>query len=201
MQPSREEWYAWEQSTLRALAVGVREARERSGMSQRALAEAAGVDRGQIANLESSANSDSASRTTELPRLGLIVRLALALRIPPLELLYPDLADGPAEVWPGTTTTSFEAAQWFSGELLASDIKDDEMTSGSTNEKIRLSRAKRSAQRQLREAVNVLTNAQWTPSNSAVTPELAEQVITSHKQRLRDIVDLMKRLGMTIKDA
>ncbi len=48
--------------------------------------------------------------------LGELLVLAAALEVPPMLLLYPDLADGPVEALPGVTTTSIRAAQWFGGE-------------------------------------------------------------------------------------
>ncbi len=47
--------------------------------------------------------------------LGELLVLAAALEVPPMLLLYPDLADGPVEALPGVRTTSFRAALWFGG--------------------------------------------------------------------------------------
>jgi hypothetical protein len=43
--------------------------------------------------------------------------LAWALRVPPVQLLYPQMPDGKVEVVPGIEKPSIEAAQWFSGEM------------------------------------------------------------------------------------
>ncbi|MCF3940909.1 helix-turn-helix domain-containing protein [Gordonia tangerina] len=51
------------------------------------------------------------------PTVTELIVLARALRVPPLELIYPNLPDGFAEAWPGHTERAFVAAQWFSGEL------------------------------------------------------------------------------------
>lgn len=42
--------------------------------------------------------------------------LAWALRVPPVQLLYPDMPDGEVEIVPQIEKPSIEAAQWFSGE-------------------------------------------------------------------------------------
>jgi hypothetical protein len=66
------------------------------------------ISRAAIANYES-------GRKKGLDIAELLV-IAGALRIPPVALLFPQLPDGPVEVLPGTETTSWEAAEWFSGE-------------------------------------------------------------------------------------
>lgn len=43
--------------------------------------------------------------------------IARALDVPPAQLLYPDLPDGPVEVLPGEHVTSIDAVRWFSGEI------------------------------------------------------------------------------------
>lgn len=42
--------------------------------------------------------------------------LARALGVPPVQLLYPDLIDGPVEVLPGVVAKSGKALRWFTGE-------------------------------------------------------------------------------------
>lgn len=42
--------------------------------------------------------------------------LAAALRVPPVQLIFPDLIDGPVEVIPNVTVDSHEAMAWFTGE-------------------------------------------------------------------------------------
>lgn len=93
-----------------------------------------------LANLESAAGDRP--RVYEVPAVTTLVRLALALGIPPIELIYPDLPDGPVEVWPGQEVKSFEAVQWFSGETTANDI-DPDAAPPDSNERLRLSRERR----------------------------------------------------------
>ncbi|TYQ10814.1 UNVERIFIED_ORG: helix-turn-helix protein [Gordonia westfalica J30] len=44
--------------------------------------------------------------------------IAAALGVPPVELLYPNLPDGEADVLPLVTTRSIVAAQWLAGEVM-----------------------------------------------------------------------------------
>lgn len=132
-----DEWKRWERDALVRIAGAVRQARERAGLSQAQLAAEAGMSRGVLANLESGAGDSP--RVFEVPSVTTLIRLASALGIPPIELIYPDLPDGPVEVWPGQQTTSFQAVQWFSGESTANDIDPDAAPSDS-NERLRLSR-------------------------------------------------------------
>ncbi len=57
-----------------------------------------------------------------------LLTLAAAMQIPPLALIFPDLPDGPVELLPNVTTTSWDAAAWFSGEA-PSPLSDDETPS------------------------------------------------------------------------
>lgn len=66
------------------------------------------ISRAAIANYES-------GRKRGLDLTELLV-IAAALDVPPLVLLFPQLPDGPVEGLPGITTTSWEAAAWFTGE-------------------------------------------------------------------------------------
>lgn len=91
-----------------------------------------------LANLESAAGDRP--RVYEVPAVTTLVRLALALGVPPIELIYPDLPDGPVEVWPDQQATSFQAVQWFSGEVTADDIAPGADEPRGSNERLRLSR-------------------------------------------------------------
>ena len=44
--------------------------------------------------------------------------LAWALKVPPVQLLYPNLPDGLVEVVPDVSVSSIHAATWFSGETV-----------------------------------------------------------------------------------
>lgn len=107
----REEWAGWEHRAVKVLGEAVKRAREDRKLTQRALADLAVVDRGWLAKLES-----EDARPAELPKLGMILKLAVALDIPPISLLYPGLPDGLVEAIPGEETSALEAVQWFGGE-------------------------------------------------------------------------------------
>lgn len=104
-------WENWEKVAVALIGTAVRNFRDAVGMSQAELATAAEISKGQIMNLES-----TSGRVQKLPSVGTVVRLAYALGVPPVALLYPGLPDGSVEVLPGITTSSIKAAQWFSGE-------------------------------------------------------------------------------------
>ncbi|PKV76553.1 hypothetical protein ATK86_7485 [Nocardia fluminea] len=107
-------------------------------MSQLQLGREAGMSREVLANLESAAGDRP--RVYEVPAVTTLVRLALALGVPPIELIYPELPDGPVEVWPDQQATSFQAVQWFSGESTAGDLAPDTDEPRGSNERLRLSR-------------------------------------------------------------
>ncbi|HFG8947464.1 helix-turn-helix domain-containing protein [Corynebacterium striatum] len=68
----------------------LREARERRGMSQKALAEISGVSRSQISNLE---RTDKALNLRADPQLSTLFKLAYALEVPPSLLLPGGVGD------------------------------------------------------------------------------------------------------------
>lgn len=162
-------WKSWERDALVRIAGAVRPAREGAGLSQAQLAVKAGMSRSVVANLESGAGDSP--RVFEVPSVTTLIRLASALGIPPVELLYPDLPDGQVEVWPGTHTTSFRAVQWFSGEITANVIEPgtDERDDG--NERLRLSRERE----RVRELVSGMGDA-W----------FSDRVRSENERRLRD---------------
>ncbi|WP_064066921.1 hypothetical protein [Prescottella equi] len=67
------------------------------------------ITRGTIAKIESN------SRLGKLD-IAEVAILGAALGVPPIQLLYPALPDGPAEVVPGHTITAINAVRWFAGE-------------------------------------------------------------------------------------
>ncbi|UGQ58977.1 helix-turn-helix domain-containing protein [Rhodococcus pyridinivorans] len=108
---SEEEWSNWEARALSALAQGVREARKFRGMSQADLADSAGLSKGAIMNIES-----VKPRVRGLPSIATVIRLAAALEVPPVALLYPGVPDGETELLPGIAAPAIKAVQWFCGE-------------------------------------------------------------------------------------
>lgn len=57
-----------------------------------------------------------------------LIVLAAALDISPMQLLYPDLVDGPVEVLPGRKVTSLRAADWFTGNVFLQESNHSDYT-------------------------------------------------------------------------
>ncbi len=189
MQPTAEEWQNWETTALLQVGAAVRAARARAGLSQRALAEAAGVDRGQIANIES-VNKDGTPRLSDLPRLAILIRLAVALQIPPVMLLYPEFPDGEVQVVPGLTCTADEAVQWFAGESALFGHSLGGMLNFSTSVDAELMKVVRE-RRKLRNLENSATR---------LLAELGEELSDRQRKQLDDIDSLLSQLNSRIKD-
>jgi transcriptional regulator with XRE-family HTH domain len=92
--------------------------------------------------------------------------IARALAVPPLLLIYPDLAHGPVDVLPGETVTSAQALRWFAGEApLPNDVKSF------GEDSLPLTRTRRLYQiaLELRQNLNALQSLQSSPDAAAVT--------------------------------
>ncbi|WP_280487550.1 helix-turn-helix domain-containing protein [Nocardia farcinica] len=149
--------------------------------------------------------------------LAEITVLARALRVSPIQMIYPDLADGPTEIWPNVTATSFEAAQWFSGELRASDIEESEAAHDSDNAKVQMSRRLARLRQNVRNARLNLTTARFAPhallagSEDAEAPvseeqatkavENARELLTQQEIALKRQKDAMRAEGLVVDDA
>jgi transcriptional regulator with XRE-family HTH domain len=102
----------WEEALHKRIAGAIRDARRQRRMSANELADETerlgyGVSRSQIANYES-------GRKKSLDVAELIV-LAAALRVPPLQLLFPDEPDDDIEMLPGQRTSRLQAIVSFTG--------------------------------------------------------------------------------------
>lgn len=143
----------WQESMAARAGRAVRRAREAAGMTAVQLSERTReigfpVHRNAIAKIENGLRAGKLD-------VAELVALARALDLPPVELIYPDLPDGPVEVWPNQQATSFQAAQWFSGETTADDIAPGTGESGGSNERVRLSRERE----RLRELISGMGDA------------------------------------------
>jgi transcriptional regulator with XRE-family HTH domain len=85
----------------------IRLARERAGLSAVKLAEATGIHRVAIGNIEKGER--------EVTLVELVV-LARALGATPVQLVYPGVPDRLVEVLPGVEAKAIDAVMWFSGE-------------------------------------------------------------------------------------
>ncbi len=110
----------WTTSTVRRIGAKVKELRKgrfsAEGLAERVTELGYPYSRSALVNLEYGRKSSI--------DLGELLVLAAALEVPPMLLLYPDLADGPVEALPGVRTTSFRAALWFGGEEPLTDDED-----------------------------------------------------------------------------
>lgn len=129
--------------------------------------------------------------------------LAWALRVPPLQLLYPDIPDGGVEIVPGIEKPSIEAIQWFSGELIYQprDLSTDsgrqeglEFYQGS--ELVRLARER--ATRKGR--TNTLSTLLGQLNDPATAKEFVTQ-IADNQSRLDDINKQLRQIdGAVVGD-
>lgn len=104
----------WANQQAETFGNAVRHHRQAAGMSAVQLAtrtEGVGypITRGTIAKIEGNHRSGKVD-------VAEVAALARALDVPPIALLYPDLADGAVEFLPGRTVKSIEAVRWFGGE-------------------------------------------------------------------------------------
>ncbi|MGW4121036.1 helix-turn-helix domain-containing protein [Nocardia sp. NPDC004711] len=136
-------------------------------------------------------------KTITVPEL---ISLALALGVSPVELLYPALMDGPVEVWPGVTTTSIEAVQWFSGEIPAWEVHLDERTQQSTNEKVQLSRQYAALRTVVRDANLAQIKAEFAPRQSQPAKDRAEQALRAAHDELDQLTEQLRRAGLAVSD-
>jgi transcriptional regulator with XRE-family HTH domain len=189
-------------SWLRTIAGAVKSARERAGLTQRALADAAGVDRGQIANLESHADPESKSRTTELPRVGLLVRLSFALGKAPVELLYPALPYGPVEVWPGMEVSSLYALEWFSGSRAIVGDSDEYTVSTISDNLLALSREYerlRDAETHATGELLRLRSGRPVPEGYLFTEDQLEGMIRQYTVKQYELGRRIQEMGGTVR--
>ena len=101
----------WAEALHQRIAQAIRDAREGKMTAQQLADETERlgypISRSRIANYES-------GRKQSLD-IGELFVLAAALRVAPLELLFPDLPDQTVEMLPGQTETTLNASSWFVG--------------------------------------------------------------------------------------
>lgn len=97
----------WQESLAARVGGAVRKARESAGLTAAQLSERT-RDIGYPVHRIAISKIENGARAGKLD-VAELVALARALGVPPIELIYPDLPDGPVEVWPGRKATSFQA--------------------------------------------------------------------------------------------
>lgn len=188
-----------EQKAPKLSAARLAEATERCGYA---------MTKAQISDLEL-----GRKKTVTVPEL---IALALALELPPVQLLYPNLPDGQVEVWPNHERRSVLAAQWFSGELSrvqASDYaapSDGEHAAGTGVEAVELARKleryRASLAVDLETTVAKIEFADAEKSGDLDAIELAtkalERAQSAHNDLFEFVVRLMVRamgMGMVVE--
>lgn len=126
--------------------------------------------------------------------LAEVITLALALGVPPVQLIYPDLPGGAAEVWPGHGTLDIHALQWFSGEIRASDIWLGPFTESSTNARVQLAR-------EYVRAKDVRRTAALAYHDPATASDADRQTFRIAVDRVEEIEQQIRANGWPIEDA
>jgi transcriptional regulator with XRE-family HTH domain len=196
---SEDSWKQWEREMLRSLAVGIRTARRQLSLSQSELAESTGASKGLVMNLEASDGKNPRLQT--LPSITILIRIALALRKSPIELLYPHLPNGPIQVWPGMEVASIKAVQWFSGELAAgysTSTGEPKVFATATDGLLVLSRRYLRILELMREASKELIVAQIRPDDARLTVDLALDLIQRYGVELDKVEQEIRDIGGTL---
>lgn len=123
--PMSEPGPNWADTVTATVAAQVRSYRTEKGLSLQGLAQRCTnlgypTIRTTLANLE--------AHKRKSVTIHEILVLAMALEVPPVVLLFPNLANGQVEILPGVTATSWDALKWFSGEEFLQVQELDEST-------------------------------------------------------------------------
>ncbi|NKZ73541.1 hypothetical protein GTA09_31340 [Rhodococcus hoagii] len=128
--------------------------------------------------------------------MGVIVRLATALDVPPVSLIYPNPPAGEVEPWPGHKTRAILAAQWFSGELTASQASDylPEFTADQQDRQYRRAKRWRLA-RELEAAKSQHGVARLTHDPNGARAQSTKAIVDATRKHLVEcLVDVMLEL-------
>ncbi|MEV0105566.1 helix-turn-helix domain-containing protein [Nocardia sp. NPDC050799] len=137
-------------------------------------------------------------KTITVPEL---ITLALALGVPPVQLLYPELPDGPVSIWPDTVCPSVEALQWFSGDISAREVVDNYVTAGSTNVRVRESREYVRLTNLRKRAARERMISQLIPGDAEWTADHALSVLREAQERIDELKKQFTERGWPVDDA
>ncbi|WP_198165418.1 helix-turn-helix domain-containing protein [Nocardia fusca] len=126
--------------------------------------------------------------------LAEVITLALALGVPPVQLIYPGLPGGQVDVWPRIGTSEATALQWFSGEIRASDIFLGPWTEASTNARVQLAR-------EYVRAKEVRKSAALNYRDPASASDEVRQAFRIAQDRVEEIEQQIRANGWPIDDA
>lgn len=130
-----------------------------------------------------------------------LVVLAMALGVPPVELLYPDLPHGPVDVWPQVEVPSIAAVQWFSGEVPAQSIAEHSLAQGGSNLRVQLSRRYVRAKQLVSGAAHKWTESQASPDRAELSKETAALGLSEARAKLQEVSDQIREKGWPFNDA
>ncbi|WML61904.1 hypothetical protein [Rhodococcus sp. AH-ZY2] len=159
------------------------------------------ITRGTIAKIESN------SRAAKLDVAELAV-LAKALCVPPIQLLYPQLPDGPVEVLPNVRVRSVDAMTWFSGEEM--EYTDNDLgVSRAANDTAEVRREKWECSLPVRATRSLLFKKEGIRSAELMVEgksdaEHVEFWVRRLEERTRELIELREKLrqdGLYVSDS
>jgi hypothetical protein len=110
-----------------------------------------------------------------------LIVLAVALRVSPVRLIYPDMPDGLVDVLPGKPVPSIEAAMFFSGELSYGLIGDEVQQFRTALEGARL--VERSRDRvKLESNISFLSSVVARTKDQSARQSLIDQIVLAQSQ-------------------
>ncbi|WP_458681655.1 hypothetical protein [Prescottella equi] len=190
----------WARATTKRVADQIQ--KHRDGMTVQALSDRTEelgyrISRSRISDLE------RGDRGGLLGAVELLV-LAAALRVPPVQLLFPDLPDGDVEVLPGVHLTSEGAADWLSG-LTTPALDHDHHKSDADRiaaireldknaQPIKLTR-RRSRLHETAAAAGARASRDLPDSARGILREQVENVVRG----IREVEDDMRLAGLTVR--
>ncbi|KSU59643.1 MULTISPECIES: helix-turn-helix domain-containing protein [unclassified Gordonia (in: high G+C Gram-positive bacteria)] len=174
----------WSEDLVSRVAGAIKRKRESSTpkvtatqLAERTAALGLPISRSVISDLET-------GRKRSLDVAELIV-LAAALRVPPIQLLYPDIPDKHVDVVPGYGVESARAAAWFAGLSGLSHVPTDFTLTSAVDERRRLRNA------QTREVLDALSSedGRWA------------EIERRYHDRIETLTDQIRRLGGKIYES
>lgn len=126
------------------------------------------------------------SRAGQKVDLAEVIILALALGVAPTQLLFPELPDGKAQLWPNALTehTNTELLLWFSGELSAKDLPGTAELPPADISRIQHSREIQQLRAEVKHLYQILmstatTRSGWTANEKQRQLDLAAEQLES----------------------
>lgn len=129
-----------------------------------------------------------------------VITLALALELPPVELLFAELPDGKVEVWPGVESSSIEALQWFSGDAPTSEMNPGPNPNIGTTERVRRSRELAGLRRAHRRARQELMLSQLVPDEATRSVDEVRDLVESGREHIEKLSEEFRKDGWPVDE-